>query len=169
MSQKLFPVTVVGSWSRPDWLIKALRKRQAEEISSDEFSEIADKAVLEVIKYQEDAGVDILTDGEQRRDNFYSYVVEKLSGMKLMKLSDLMGYVKDRAAFEEVLRGLDVPAFAIKSPIAVDKIKKRNGANLCSAVKPSLYAMAVPVQENRTLFRMLGTIVVRRAEPSFSY
>jgi 5-methyltetrahydropteroyltriglutamate--homocysteine methyltransferase len=127
MSQKLFPVTVVGSWSRPDWLIKALRKRQAEEISSDEFSEIADKAVLEVIKYQEDAGVDILTDGEQRRDNFYSYVVEKLSGMKLMKLSDLMGYVKDRAAFEEVLRGLDVPAFAIKSPIAVDKIKKRNG------------------------------------------
>jgi len=130
MPQLLFPVTVVGSWARPDWLIQALRKRQAGEISSEEFRRIADKAVLQVLKYQEDAGVDIVTDGEQRRDNFYSFVVEKLCGMRLMKLSDLMDYVKDRAAFEEVLRALDVPAFAIKSPIAVDKIRKRNGLSL---------------------------------------
>lgn len=130
MAETLFPVTVVGSWSRPDWLIKALRKKQAGGISSAEFDRIADEAVLEVIKYQEDAGVDIISDGEQRRDNFYSYVVEKLSGMRLMKVSDLMDYVKDRAAFEEVLRALDVPAFAIKSPIAVDKIRKRNGLSL---------------------------------------
>jgi len=130
MSQKLFPVTVVGSWSRPDWLIHALRKRQAGEISSEEFNKIADEAVLQVIKCQEDAGVDIITDGEQRRDNFYSYVVEKLSGLRLMKLSDLMDYVKDRAAFEEMLRALDVPAFAIKSPIAVERIRKRDGLSL---------------------------------------
>lgn len=130
MSQKLFPVTVVGSWSRPDWLIHALRKRQAGEISSEEFNKIADEAVLQVIKCQEDAGVDIITDGEQRRDNFYSYVVEKLSGVRLMKLSDLMDYVKDRAAFEEMLRALDVPAFAIKSPIAVERIWKRDGLSL---------------------------------------
>jgi 5-methyltetrahydropteroyltriglutamate--homocysteine methyltransferase len=122
MSQQLFPVTVVGSWSRPDWLVHALRRRQADEISADQFNEIADDAVLAAIKYQEDAGVDIVADGEMRRDNFYSYVVDKISGMRLMKLSQLLDYMKDRAGFEEILRALDVPAFAIKSPIAVEKI-----------------------------------------------
>ncbi len=122
-NEKLFPVTVVGSWTRPEWLVHALRRRQAGEISAEEFNRIADDAVLAAIKYQEDAGVDIVADGEMRRDNFYSFVVEKLSGMRLMKLSELLDYMKDRAGFEEILRGLDVPAFAIKSPIAVEKVR----------------------------------------------
>jgi 5-methyltetrahydropteroyltriglutamate--homocysteine methyltransferase len=120
---KLFPVTVVGSWTRPEWLVAALRRRQGGEISADEFNRVANDAVLAAIKYQEDAGVDIVADGEMRRDNFYSFVVEKLTGMRLMKLSQLLDYMKDRAGFEEILRGLDVPAFAIKSPIAVDKVR----------------------------------------------
>jgi 5-methyltetrahydropteroyltriglutamate--homocysteine methyltransferase len=121
---KLFPVTVVGSWTRPDWLVRALRQRQAGEISAAEFNRIADDAVLTAIKYQEDAGVDIVADGEMRRDNFYSFVVDKLSGMRLMKLSELLDYMKDRASFEEILRALDVPAFAIKSPIAVAPVRE---------------------------------------------
>jgi 5-methyltetrahydropteroyltriglutamate--homocysteine methyltransferase len=121
---KLFPVTVVGSWTRPEWLVHALRRRQAGEISAEEFDRIADDAVLTAIKYQEDAGVDIVSDGEMRRDNFYSFVVDKLSGMRLMKLSELLDYMKDRAGFEEILRALDVPAFAIKSPIAVSKVRE---------------------------------------------
>jgi 5-methyltetrahydropteroyltriglutamate--homocysteine methyltransferase len=124
---KLFPVSVVGSWTRPAWLVQALRRRQAGEISHEEFNRIADDAALAAVKYQEDAGVDIVSDGEVRRDNFYSFVVEKLSGMKLLKVSELLDYVKDRAGFEEVLRALDVPAFAIKSPIAVEKIGRRQG------------------------------------------
>ena len=127
---QLFPVTVVGSWPRPAWLIQSLRKRQAGEISAAEFATVADKAVLECIRAQEDAGVDILTDGEQRRDNFYSFVVEKLGGMKLMKVSELMDYMKDRARYEEVLRALDVPAFAIKSPIVVDRLTEKDGLSL---------------------------------------
>ena len=122
---KLFPVTVVGSWTRPQWLVSALRERQAGEITGAEFDAVADDAVLAAIKYQEDAGVDIVADGEMRRDNFYSFVVDKLNGMRLMKLSQLLDYVKDRAGFEEILRALDVPAFAIKSPIAVEKISER--------------------------------------------
>lgn len=124
-NHKLFPVSVVGSWTRPDWLVQALRRRQKGEISAADFNRIADDAVLSAIKYQEDAGVDIVTDGEMRRDNFYSFVVEKLSGMRLMALSELLDYVKDRAGFEEILRGLDVPAFAIKSPIAVERLRVR--------------------------------------------
>lgn len=126
----LFPVTVVGSWPRPPELIQALRKKQAGEISARDFAAVADRAVLSALECQEQAGVDIVTDGEQRRDNFYSFVVEKLSGMRLMKVSELLDHVKDRARFEEVLRALDVPAFAIKSPIVVDRIAEKDGLAL---------------------------------------
>jgi 5-methyltetrahydropteroyltriglutamate--homocysteine methyltransferase len=123
----LFPVTVVGSWPRSTALVRALRKKQSGEVSAAEFSAIADQEVLAAIKAQEDAGVDILSDGEQRRDNFYSFAVDKLSGMQLMKVSELLNFAKDRARLEEVLRALDVPAFAIKSPIVVGKLRSREG------------------------------------------
>ena len=126
----LFPVTVVGSWPRSTELIRALRRKEAGEITYDEFSALADDEVLACIRAQEEAGVDIISDGEQRRDNFYSFAVDKLTGMQLMKVSELLDYSSDRARMEEVLRALDVPSFAIKSPIVIDKIGKRTGLAL---------------------------------------
>ena len=126
----LFPVTVVGSWTRSPALIRALRQKQAGEISDAAFDAVADQEVIATLRSQEAAGVDILTDGEQRRDNFYSFAVGKLAGMQLMSVSDLLDYAKDRARMEEVLRALDVPAFAIKSPIAVGKLENQHGLAL---------------------------------------
>src|SRR5262249_14271572 len=121
----LFPVTVVGSWSRPGWLLNALRKRQAGRMSDADFDEIANRAVLEALKYQDDAGVDIVSDGEQRRDNFHSFVADKLDGVKLLSLAEIMDLVEDRAAYERVLKSADAPAFAIKNETVVDKIRPR--------------------------------------------
>jgi 5-methyltetrahydropteroyltriglutamate--homocysteine methyltransferase len=121
----LFPVTVVGSWSRPPWLLDALRKRQAGQLSFDEFNRVADRAVLEALRYQEEAGVDIVSDGEQRRDNFHSFVAEKLDGVKLMTLAEIMDLVEDRAAFEKALKTVDAPAFAIKNETVVGKVSPR--------------------------------------------
>ena len=126
----LFPVTVVGSWPRSQELVRALRRKEAGEISLAEFNAVADGEVLAAIQAQEAAGVDIISDGEQRRDNFYSFAVDKLSGLQLMKVSELLDYSTDRARMEEVLRALDVPAFAIKSPIATGALGKRQGLAL---------------------------------------
>jgi len=52
--------------------------------------------------------------------------------MRLMKLSELLDFVKDRAGFEEILRGLDVPAFAIKSPIAIGKVSEHEHEGLAT-------------------------------------
>ncbi len=121
----LYPVTVVGSWPRPSWLIEALRRREEGQLSFEEFNAVADDAVLAAVKYQEDAGLDIVSDGEQRRDNFYSFVVEKLDGIKLMTVAQLLDHVNDRASFEETLRALDVPAFAMRSPVAIGEVRKK--------------------------------------------
>jgi len=121
----LFPVTVVGSWPRPKWLLDALRKKREGKISEEEFQAIADEAVLIAIKYQEDAGVDIISDGEQRRDNFYSFVADKIEGIELKTVAEFMDFAEDKSAFEALLRKLDVPAFAIRSPIVTNYIHKR--------------------------------------------
>jgi len=90
-----------------------------------ELKALQDEATLLAIKYQEDAGVDIVSDGEQRRDSFYSFVCDRLEGMKLLTMADLLEYVEDKAAFENLLRALDVPAFAIKNPTVVGKLRAR--------------------------------------------
>lgn len=106
----LFPVTGVGSWPRPDWLRRAQR-RQAPNLQ-----ELQDRATILAIEAQEKAGLDMVTDGEQRRDNFFSFMADRLSGMRLFTLSELLDHVEDKAAFEALLDALDVPSFAIKNP-----------------------------------------------------
>jgi 5-methyltetrahydropteroyltriglutamate--homocysteine methyltransferase len=80
---------------------------------------------LEVLRLQEQAGVDIVTDGEQRRDNFYSFVAEKLAGVQLMTLLEMLDLVEDKASFERVLQTLDVPAYSIRNPTCVGRIERR--------------------------------------------
>lgn len=114
-----FAVSMIGSWPRPDWLLEARRKRHAD------LAELERKATLQAIQYQEDAGLDIIADGEQRRDNFFSYIASRLDGVRLMSMAELLDHVDDKAAFEQMLNALDVPAFAIKNPVVTGKISVR--------------------------------------------
>lgn len=118
-SLPLFPVTSVGSWPRPDWLLRAAKRR------SPDLREQQDRAVRLALEQQERAGVDVVVDGEQRRDNFYSFLCEKLEGLQLMTMADLLDHVEDRSGFEALLQTLDVPAFAIKNPTVVGKLSRR--------------------------------------------
>jgi 5-methyltetrahydropteroyltriglutamate--homocysteine methyltransferase len=71
---------VVGSLLRPDYLIRARSQREAGELSPVEFKRTEDRAVDEAIQLQTDAGLDVLTDGEQRRYAFFGHLVEALDG-----------------------------------------------------------------------------------------
>lgn len=119
-----FPVTVVGSMPRPINIARALRDKQRGRITDNEFNTIADNAVIDSLKLQEDNGVDIVSDGEQRRDNFYSFITECIDGIRLMTLAQMLDYVEDKAAFEQLLNALDVPAFALKNPVVDGKLKR---------------------------------------------
>lgn len=124
-SWPLFPVTVVGSLPRSQPLLTALRRKQAGRLSPEEFERVAAQAVQEAVALQEQAGVDILSDGEQWRDNFYSFIVEHVDGVQLMSLAAMLDHVENKAAFERLLQALDVPAFAIKNPVVIGPVRRR--------------------------------------------
>lgn len=121
----LFPVAGVGSWPRSPALLRAQRLRRQGLLTEGEFRELADAAVIEALRLQEAAGVDIVTDGEQRRDNFYSFVADKLSGVRLMTLAEMLDLIEDRAGFERILQTLDVPAYSISNPTCTARIERR--------------------------------------------
>lgn len=125
MPQTPFTLSVVGSWPRPSWLLQALADRRDGRMDQQAFNAVADEAALLAIKYQEDAGVEVLTDGEQRRDNFYSFVADKLDGVTLKTVAEIIDYVEDKVRYEEVLRALDVPAYAIRTPVAIGPVQRR--------------------------------------------
>jgi len=114
-----FAVTSVGSWPRPPELLRALKRK------TPDLVELQDKAVLGALAAQVEAGVDIVTDGEQRRDNFYSFLTDRVEGMRLMSMADLLDHVEDKAAFEALLQTLDVPAYAIKNATIVGPVRAR--------------------------------------------
>jgi methionine synthase II (cobalamin-independent) len=121
----MFEVTQVGSWPRSRQLLKALRAKQKNEISFKEFNSIADEEVRRCVQIQIDAGVDIVVDGEQRRDNFYSFITDKVDGTRLMSLAEMLETVEDKAGFEEMLSTLDVPASAIRNPTCIGRLSRR--------------------------------------------
>jgi 5-methyltetrahydropteroyltriglutamate--homocysteine methyltransferase len=121
----LFPVTVVGSWPRPPALLDAQRRKRQGRLAPDAFDRIADEAVLEALRAQDGAGVDVVSDGELRRDNFFSFVAEKLDGVELLTLAEMLDIVEDKAAFERILLTLDAPAYAISNAVCAGRITAR--------------------------------------------
>jgi len=121
----LFPVTTVGSWPRPPKVAEALRQLRRKRIGRADFDRTVDADVVELLRLQEHLGCDIVTDGELRRDNFYSFVSEKLAGVRLMTLAEMLDVVEDKAGFERLLQTLDVPAYSISSPICAGRLHRR--------------------------------------------
>lgn len=121
----ILPTTTVGSWPRPRELLRLQRLKRQGQIPEQDFQRAADESVLEVLRVQDDAGVDVVTDGEQRRDNFFSFVAEKLDGVKLMTLAEMLDVVEDKQGFERILQTLDVPAYAISNATCFGKVGRR--------------------------------------------
>ena len=83
MNLPILPTTVVGSYSMPGWVERLKTEYFARRISRRDLDEVHDAAVKAAIKDQEVAGIDIITDGELRRDNMIDYFVERLPGVQI--------------------------------------------------------------------------------------
>jgi 5-methyltetrahydropteroyltriglutamate--homocysteine methyltransferase len=69
---KLEPLTAtsVGSLPRPPWLAATQRSRASFRLEGEALREAQDDATLLALREQEEIGLDLLTDGEQRRESF---------------------------------------------------------------------------------------------------
>jgi 5-methyltetrahydropteroyltriglutamate--homocysteine methyltransferase len=89
----LFPTTLVGSYPQPEWLIDRkklagrfpprVRAKELWRVSEEFLAEAQADATLLAIKAQEDAGLDIITDGEIRRESYSNRFATALDGVDL--------------------------------------------------------------------------------------
>ena len=111
----------VGSFLRPKFLLDAREQKAKGQITAEQLRAVEDKAITEIVKFQEDVGLQSITDGEFRRTYFHIDFLEELGGVKtdipvtiqkpdgtmelappVMRVVDKVRHVKDiqRADFE---------------------------------------------------------------------
>jgi 5-methyltetrahydropteroyltriglutamate--homocysteine methyltransferase len=78
--------TTVGSFPKPDYLVKARNLFGRKKISEKELKELERKATKDVIKLQEEIGLDILVHGEMERGDMVSFFAERLEGFGISGL-----------------------------------------------------------------------------------
>jgi 5-methyltetrahydropteroyltriglutamate--homocysteine methyltransferase len=83
MTLPILPISMVGSYAMPGWLERLKTDYSGRRISRHDMDEIYDAAVKAAIKDQEVAGLDIVTDGEVRRDNMVDYFLERMPGVQI--------------------------------------------------------------------------------------
>ena len=79
----LLPTTVVGSYSVPEWLERLKTEYYQRRISAQHMAEINEVAIKAAVKDQELAGIDIVSDGELRRDNDVDYFLARIPGVNI--------------------------------------------------------------------------------------
>lgn len=118
----LFPTSLIGSMPRSKEVLSALRMMRRGTIEPKNFNELIEMETQKIIKLQEGFGIDLITSGELGRDNYVSFVSDKIGGVKMMSMSEMLDYIDDKKAFETILTTLDVPAVSIKNAICVGKL-----------------------------------------------
>ncbi|MFM9115229.1 MAG: sulfurtransferase TusA family protein, partial [Planctomycetota bacterium] len=114
----------IGSWPRPPQLVAALHERLSGRLESESFHQLADAAVRACVSAQQRAGVTVVTDGEQRRDSYASFVGALLDNCQLVPLTDLLPYVDDPEEFSRELKALDVPADSVRHPAVLGRLRR---------------------------------------------
>src|SRR5262245_881571 len=91
----LFPTTIAGSLPKPEWLAEPNVLWAPWKPQGDELARAKRDATVLAVKLQEDAGIDIVTEGEQARQHFVHGFLEKIEGIDFAHKVE-MGIRKDR-------------------------------------------------------------------------
>src|SRR6266852_50607 len=126
VSATVLPTTLVGSYPQPDWLIDRekllsgvprVRARELWRVAPEWLDQAQDDATLLAIRDQERSGIDIVTDGEMRRESYSNRFATALEGVDL----DNPGTALDRSGHPNPVPRI-TGKIKRKHPVAVDDL-----------------------------------------------
>jgi 5-methyltetrahydropteroyltriglutamate--homocysteine methyltransferase len=155
MTNVLLPTSLVGSYAQPDWLIDReklagrfpprVRARELWRVAPEFLQQAQDDATRLAIRDQECAGLDIITDGEQRRESYSNRFATALEGID----SDNPGTALDRSGHPNPVPRI-VAKIRRKQPVEVGDVKFLR-ANTDRAIKitvPGPFTMSQQAQND---------------------
>jgi len=191
MPEQLLPTTVVGSYPQPEWLVdfsvlKAqtvprVRVKELWRVPEPFLEQAQDDATLIAIRDMERAGIDIITDGEMRRESYSNRFATALEGIDV----DTPAVVKNRAGVDTVMPRV-VGKVRRAGPVEVRDMEflRRNTARKAKITLPGPFTMtqqaknefykdqdelamdfAVAVNEEARALQAAGADVIQLDEP----
>ena len=151
----LFPTTLVGSYPQPEWLIDRkklagrfpprVRALELWRIPAQYLAEAQEDATLMAIKAQEDAGLDIISDGEIRRESYSNRFATALDGVDL----DNPGSGLDRSGHPNPVPRI-VGKIRRKHAVEVEDLKflRRNTSRQIKITVPGPFTMSQQAQND---------------------
>ena len=120
---KPFTTSLIGSLPRSKKIMALKRRLKSDVDFKKEYDELIKIETEKLVKLQEKYSIDIITNGELARDNYVSFVADRIDGVVMMNMGDMLEYIDDKQAFEQILETLDVPSVSIKNAICNGVLK----------------------------------------------
>jgi 5-methyltetrahydropteroyltriglutamate--homocysteine methyltransferase len=151
----LFPTTLVGSYPQPEWLIDRkklagrfpprVRARELWRVEETSLKEAQDDATVLAIQAQEAAGLDIITDGETRRESYSNRFATALEGVDL----DNPGSALDRSGHPNPVPRI-VGKLRRRHPVEVEDLLflKRHTSKPVKMTLPGPFTMSQQAQND---------------------
>ena len=155
MALPLLPTSLVGSYAQPDWLIDRaklagrfpprVRARELWRVAPELLEQAQDDATLAAIRDQERAGLDIVTDGEIRRESYSNRFATALDGID----TDNPGTALDRSGHPNPVPRV-VGKVARRQPVGVRDVEflRANTGRRIKATLPGPFTMAQQAQND---------------------
>ena len=151
----LFPTTLVGSYPQPEWLIDRkklagrfpprVRARELWRVPQAQLAEAQDDATVLAIRAQEEAGLDIVTDGETRRESYSNRFATALEGIDI----DNPGSALDRSGHPNPVPRI-VGRIRRKHPVEIQDLLflKKNTSRQVKMTVPGPFTMSQQAQND---------------------
>ncbi|HET9403992.1 MAG TPA: uroporphyrinogen decarboxylase family protein, partial [Burkholderiales bacterium] len=151
----LFPTMLVGSYPQPEWLIDReklagrfpprVRAKELWRIPEPWLAQAQDDATVMAIRAQEDAGLDIITDGEIRRESYSNRFATALEGVDI----DNPGTALDRSGHPNPVPRI-VGRIRRRHPVEVEDLKflKRHTSRMVKITVPGPFTMSQQAQND---------------------
>ena len=151
----LLPTSLVGSYAQPEWLIDRAklagrfpprtRAKELWRVPDEHLEEAQNSATIEAIKLQEEAGLDILTDGEIRRESYSNRFATALDGVDI----DNPGTALDRSGHPNPVPRI-VGKIRRKHAVEVDDLKflKAHTDRMVKITVPGPFTMSQQAQND---------------------